>query len=72
MSMLKGAKTAGLAVLMAMAMAATGAGGAQAQSSVTFTGWGGITQEAVLKNLFAGADKLGITIKADRHGAWRT
>ena len=50
MSMLKGAKTAGLAVLMAMAMAATGAGGAQAQSSVTFTGWGGITQEAVLKN----------------------
>ena len=70
MSMLKGAKTAGLAVLMAMAMAATGAGGAQAQSSVTFTGWGGITQEAVLKNLFAGADKLGITIKADRHGAW--
>lgn len=43
---------------------------AQAQNTVTFTGWGGVTQDAVVKNLFAGADKLGIRVKADLSGAW--
>jgi len=61
--------TAGLVAAFSIAISAALVP-AEAQSTVSFTGWGGITQDAVLSNLFAGADKLGITIKADRSGAW--
>lgn len=60
----------GRRLAVAAALGILAAGPSQAQSTVTFTGWGGITQDAVLQNLFAGADKLGLKIKADRHGAW--
>ncbi len=49
--------------------AALSATAVQAQT-VTFAGWGGVTQEAVLTKLFAGADKIGIKIRGERSGAW--
>lgn len=61
-------KSTYIALLGAMGVFAGTA--AQAQSTVSFTGWGGITQDAVINNLFAGANKLGITVKGDRSGAW--
>jgi len=54
------------AVAAVLGLPATG----MAQPTVTFAGFGGVTQEAVMKGLFADADKLGIKIKEDRSGAW--
>ncbi|MGE5146407.1 MAG: ABC transporter substrate-binding protein [Candidatus Eiseniibacteriota bacterium] len=49
---------------------AGGASLARAETVVTLAGWGGVTQDAVIGKLLAGADKLGITIKGERSGAW--
>ncbi len=43
---------------------------ARAQNNVTFAGWGGTTQESVLKYLFGGADAQGIAIRGQLSGAW--
>lgn len=59
----------GAAIGAALALCMSG-GGAAAQSSVTFAGWGGVTQDAVIGKLFNGADKLGIKIVGERSGAW--
>jgi len=41
-----------------------------AQSTVTFVGWGGESQEATVKGLFSSAKGLGIDIREDRHGGF--
>lgn len=41
-----------------------------ADTTVTFAGFGGSLQEAVVKGLFADAPKLGIRIREERSGAW--
>jgi putative spermidine/putrescine transport system substrate-binding protein len=46
------------------------AGTCAAQVTVGYAGFGGTTQEAMMKALFADADKLGIKIKEDRSGGW--
>jgi len=51
-----------LAVLFAMP--------ATAQITVGYAGFGGTTQEAMMKGLFADAEKLGLKIKEDRAGGW--
>ena len=58
------------AALVAGALVAVAAGPLRAETTVTFAGWGGVTQDAVLGKLFAGADKLGIKIRGERSGAW--
>ncbi|MGE0806678.1 MAG: ABC transporter substrate-binding protein [Burkholderiaceae bacterium] len=55
---------AGLALLMQMT------GAAQAQTTVTFAGFGGPLQEAMVKQMFADAGKLNIRIREDRNGFW--
>ncbi|PZQ75874.1 MAG: hypothetical protein DI563_08435 [Variovorax paradoxus] len=41
-----------------------------AQTTLTFAGFGGTLQEAVIKGLFADADKLNIKLREERSGAW--
>jgi putative spermidine/putrescine transport system substrate-binding protein len=65
---LAGAKTAVL--IAGMTLAAAAVSPARAETTLTFAGWGGVTQDAVLGKLFAGADKLGIKIRGERSGAW--
>jgi putative spermidine/putrescine transport system substrate-binding protein len=43
---------------------------AAAQTTVTFAGFGGPLQEAMVKQMFADAPKLNIRIKEDRNGFW--
>ncbi len=68
---IKAMRRAAPALLLAGALgAATVSTSAWAETTATFAGWGGVTQEAVLKKLFAGADKIGIKIRGERSGAW--
>lgn len=43
---------------------------AQTQTTVTFAGFGGPLQEAMVNQMFADAGKLNIRIKEDRNGFW--
>ena len=43
---------------------------AAAQTTVTFAGFGGPLQEAMVKQMFADAPKLNIRIREDRNGFW--
>ncbi|MBN9408466.1 MAG: extracellular solute-binding protein [Burkholderiales bacterium] len=62
LSRLLATATAGCALLLPLA--------AQAQTTVTFAGFGGTLQEAVVQGLFADANKLNIRIREERSGAW--
>ena len=57
------------AALLAGVLLSACAASVRAETTVTFAGWGGVTQDAVLEKLFAGADKLGIKIRGERSGA---
>jgi len=41
---------------------------AHAADTVTFAGWGGVTQEATIKGLLSPAQSLGITVRSELHG----
>ncbi|MGD9945078.1 MAG: ABC transporter substrate-binding protein [Burkholderiaceae bacterium] len=41
---------------------------AHAQKSVTLAGWGGESQEAIVKGLFGNSKSMGIEVRQDRHG----
>lgn len=43
---------------------------AWAQKTVTVVGWGGDSQEAVVKGLLGSAKAMGITVREDRHGGF--
>lgn len=57
--------TLGLALVLAQVPVAS-----QAQTTVTFAGFGGPLQEAMVNQMFGDAGKLNIRIKEDRNGFW--
>lgn len=61
----------GVIAAAAIAVASgAGIGNSRADTTVTFASFGGLTQEAEVKSLFADAEKLGITIREERSGMW--